>query len=87
MRATIDKEGRIPLGPELQGQLGLKPGDDVVLENRGDEWVIRAARSAEGLCREGNVLVHRGLCTEPMDAVLAQLRDERFQQLSEGLVR
>jgi bifunctional DNA-binding transcriptional regulator/antitoxin component of YhaV-PrlF toxin-antitoxin module len=87
MRATIDQEGRIPLGRELQGQLGLKPGDEVILENRGAEWVIKAAKAEGGLCREGNVLVHRGVCTEPMEMALANLRDERLQQLSEGLTR
>ena len=87
MRATIDSEGRIPLGRELQCQLGLKPGDEVVLENRDGELVIKAANSEGGVYREGNVLVHRGICTEPMDPVLAKLRDERLQQLSEGLTR
>jgi bifunctional DNA-binding transcriptional regulator/antitoxin component of YhaV-PrlF toxin-antitoxin module len=61
MNATIDQEGRIALGQEVQNQLGVQPGDDVLLENRGDEWVIKAAKPATGLCREGNVLVHRGI--------------------------
>lgn len=87
MRATIDHEGRIPLGAELQSQLGLRPGDEVVVENHGGQWVIKAASSNVGLCREGNVLVHCGVCVEPIDRTLSQVRDERFQQLSEGLTQ
>jgi bifunctional DNA-binding transcriptional regulator/antitoxin component of YhaV-PrlF toxin-antitoxin module len=43
MLATIDQEGRIALGPELQTQLGVHPGDAVLLEQRDGEWVIKAA--------------------------------------------
>src|SRR4051812_13218311 len=39
MRATIDPQGRIPLGPTLQTQLGLGPGDEVIVEERGGELV------------------------------------------------
>lgn len=49
--------------------------------------VIKPAKCDVGLCREGNVLVHRGVCVEPIDRALGQVRDERFQQLSEGLTR
>jgi bifunctional DNA-binding transcriptional regulator/antitoxin component of YhaV-PrlF toxin-antitoxin module len=60
MKATIDGDGRIELGSELQSQLGVQPGDDVLLEKQGNEWVIKSAKSANGLCMEGNILVHRG---------------------------
>lgn len=60
MIATIDQEGRIVLGPELQTQLGVHPGDVVLLEQRDGEWIIKAAKAESGLCWEGNVLVHRG---------------------------
>ncbi len=86
MKATIDHAGRIQLGKELQIRLGVKPGDEVVLEQRGDEWVIMPAQ-APGLCWEGNVLVHRGVCAEPLDEELARLREERPRDLSEGLGR
>jgi len=87
MKATIDHQGRIPLGRELQDQLGVKPGDEVVLESRGSEWIIKAAHSNAGLCREGNVLVHRGVCTQPIDQAVDNLRNERLQELGEGLLR
>jgi hypothetical protein len=37
-----------------------------------------------GLCYEGNVLVHRGVCTPGSD-VLREDRDERMRQLTQGL--
>jgi bifunctional DNA-binding transcriptional regulator/antitoxin component of YhaV-PrlF toxin-antitoxin module len=85
MRATIDQEGRIALGPELQKQLGVHPGDDVDLEQRSGEWTIKAARAKTGLCFEGNVLVHRGSSPASSDDPLASVRGERLEQLNEGL--
>jgi bifunctional DNA-binding transcriptional regulator/antitoxin component of YhaV-PrlF toxin-antitoxin module len=84
MKATIDREGRIPLTDEFQKQLGVQPGDEVVLEPRGSELVIKAAHAKAGLCYEGNVLVHRGTCT-PRSDVLETDRDERMDHLCQGL--
>jgi bifunctional DNA-binding transcriptional regulator/antitoxin component of YhaV-PrlF toxin-antitoxin module len=84
MKATIDTQGRIALDIAFQKQLGVQPGDDVVLEARGDELVIKAANGKTGLCYEGQVLVHRGTCTRHGD-FLADNRDERMEQLSQGL--
>ena len=84
MKATIDREGRIALAKELQAQLGVQPGDEVVLENQHGAWVIKSAGTDTGLCHEGNVLVHRGRSPAPSDELLA-VREERLRQLSTGL--
>ena len=83
MITTIDSQGRIALGHEVQNQLGVRPGDDLVLEHRGDEWVIKAAAKT-GLAWEGNVLVYRGESPQNFDIVgfIDALRDERDAELS-----
>jgi bifunctional DNA-binding transcriptional regulator/antitoxin component of YhaV-PrlF toxin-antitoxin module len=86
MIATIDREGRIVLDQELQKQLGVQPGDDVVVEPRGAELVIKAVNGKTGLCHEGNVLVHRGTCVTQNDDLAAD-RDDRMAQLCQGLPR
>ncbi|HTU20013.1 MAG TPA: hypothetical protein VMG10_18255 [Gemmataceae bacterium] len=53
-------------------------------ERRGDERIINATAGESGLCYEGNVLVHRGTCT-PKKCQLEAERDERMEQLSQGL--
>lgn len=85
MKTTIDEQGRITLDPEIQLRLGVHPGDEVVLETRGEECVITPARPGTGLIREGEVLVHRALSVSP-ETGLSDDRDERFQQLTEGLL-
>jgi bifunctional DNA-binding transcriptional regulator/antitoxin component of YhaV-PrlF toxin-antitoxin module len=87
MKAVIDRDGRIALTREVQSQLGVKPGDEVVFETQNNGVLIKAAHAATGLCWEGNVLVHRGTSGELADSGLQQLRDERFEQLLEPEVQ
>lgn len=87
MKTTIDNEGRIQLGTEIQTQLGVKPGDEVVLENRDGLWVIRPAATHFGLCWKSNVLVHNGVCVRPVDQLVGEFREERLHDLSRGSSR
>jgi AbrB family looped-hinge helix DNA binding protein len=87
MKRTIDEAGRIELPADLRMQLGVNPGDELELEQRAGEWVIRPSRVDSGLCWEGNVLVHKGrnIGHAAIDDVIEQVRNERLDQLSEGL--
>ena len=87
MKTTLDQTGRIELPLSVQAQLGVKAGDEVLLENHGGQWVIKAARDQSGLCWRGNVFVHEGVCPQPVDQVLSQIREERIEDLSEGSAR
>jgi hypothetical protein len=52
------------------------------MEQRGSELIIKAANGNTGLCREGNLLVHRGSCTEPVEEALEAFRKQRLENLS-----
>ena len=87
MKTMIDSSGRIQLPQDLQTQLGVRPGDEVVFEERAGEWIIRSAQAESGLGWEGNVLVHRGTTVTgaTVEELLGEIRDERFRQLTNGL--
>ena len=84
MKTTIDRDGRITLATDIQQRLGVRPGDDVILESRGNEFVLKAANAETGLAYEGNVLVHRGSCIETGEQPATD-RDARMEQLSQGI--
>lgn len=86
MRARIDHKGRIKLNDELREQMNLHPGDEVVFENRDGTWVLSTERSPSALEWKGDVLVHQGSTSKPVDETLQELREERLQKLSEGLL-
>ena len=87
MKTTIDSSGRILLPEDLQAQLGVKPGDEVVLEERAGEWVSRSPPAESGLAWEGNVLVHRGttVTDATVEDLIDEIRDERFRHATDGL--
>ena len=60
MKATLDSQGRIQLPADVQQLLGVKPGDEVLLEPHADQCVIRRDEGSSALQWKGNVLVHRG---------------------------
>ena len=81
MTSIVNEQGRLELPPEVTTQLGLKPGDRVLVETGSDQCVLRPIRSDAGLRWEGNVLVHQGVGA---NASVADLRDERLNRLAEG---
>ncbi len=85
MKATLDSDGRIQLPSTVQLQLGVKPGDEVVLDSQEGQCVIRPDKATVGLCREGNVLIHRGISNDGAEEILKKAREERLNQLGEGL--
>lgn len=86
MKTTIDDSGRIQLPEDLQARLGVKPGDEVVLEERSGEWIIRPASTTTGLCWEGDVLVHQGTSAIGIgvEEVIDEMHEQRLHQLAEG---
>lgn len=87
VKATLDEAGRIALPAALQAQLGVKAGDEVLLEEQGGVRILRAARPPAGLCWKGNVLVHEGVSPMPLDQGVSQDRHDRMDSLAESLPR
>jgi AbrB family looped-hinge helix DNA binding protein len=81
MTSTVNELGRLELPPEVIAQLGLKPGDRVLVETDNNQVVLRPVRHEAGLSWEGNVLVHQGVGTTPS---AAELQNERLNRLNGG---
>ncbi|HEV3386133.1 MAG TPA: AbrB/MazE/SpoVT family DNA-binding domain-containing protein [Gemmata sp.] len=80
MTSTVNELGRLELPPEVTAQLGLKPGDCVIVETDNGQCVLRPVRNDTGLRWEGNVLVHQGIGA---DTSVQELRDEFLNRLGE----
>ena len=84
MKATLNSDGQIQPPLEVQTQLGVKPGDEIVLEPQNGVCVLRAGDAPTGLVREGNVLVHHGVSESPIDAALDEVRKKRLHEAAES---
>jgi formylmethanofuran dehydrogenase subunit D len=80
MQTIIDAQGRIALEPALLGQLGVAPGDAILVEPRGGEIVLRPVSPRAGLARVGDVLVHVGVSDWAQDEADA-VREGRLDAL------
>jgi AbrB family looped-hinge helix DNA binding protein len=89
VKTIVDEAGRIQLPEAVRTQLGVKSGDEVVLEERAGEWVLKSANTVTGLSWEGNVLVHKGasMTSATIEDVIDQARNERFHELTEGITQ
>jgi bifunctional DNA-binding transcriptional regulator/antitoxin component of YhaV-PrlF toxin-antitoxin module len=81
MKMTLDSQGRIQLPVTVQTQLGVKPGDDLFLEQQDSLWFICSKSDAAGLAWKDNVLVHQGTGTALADDSIGQIREQRLEQL------
>lgn len=43
MKTLLDNSGRIQLPDFVQAQLGVKPGDELALEEENGKWLIKVA--------------------------------------------
>ena len=74
---VLDEAVQLPEGTVVQ--VAVRP-----VQNCRDDRITQATAAESGLCYEGNVLVHRGVCA-PINCQLEAERDERMEQLSQGL--
>ncbi len=88
MKTVVDEAGRIQLPEVVRTQLGVKPGDEVILEDRAGEWVLKPANTQTGLCWEGTVLVHKGMSmtSGTIEDVIDQGRNDRFRLVTDGFM-
>jgi AbrB family looped-hinge helix DNA binding protein len=75
-RARIDKAGRILIPSKLRTELGVAPGDPVVLEMSGDELRVRPYRQA---IREAQAIIRKYIPDQArslVDELIAERRED-----------
>lgn len=89
MKTIMDEVGRIQLPEDVRTQLGVKPGDEVVLEERAGEWVLKSVHVPTGLSWEGDILVHKGtsVTSATIEDLIDEDRNERFRHLTKGFTQ
>lgn len=56
--ASLDKRGRVVIPKELRQELGLKPDQNVIIELRGKEIILKPALEVEKFIEELKGCVH-----------------------------
>ncbi|MCI0420051.1 MAG: hypothetical protein L0387_14910 [Acidobacteria bacterium] len=81
MKVVLDEEGKIQLPEAVKSQLRLRPGDPVSLEQHEEEWILRRFNSEAPLHWKDQVLVYNGAIADSSECLLAQLRENRMDEI------
>lgn len=81
METTLDKFGRVLIPKKLRERLGLEPYDALELELEEGRLTLLPRRTAPPLRRKGRVLVVESKAAGDLNQTLAQLREERLDEL------
>jgi AbrB family looped-hinge helix DNA binding protein len=83
MKLRLDKLGRVVLPKPLRARYGLRPGTELEVNERAQEFALRPAQTALSLVNQGGVWVHHGVPHGDLDfdAVIREDREDRFKHL------
>lgn len=84
MKTTLNRFGRVVVPKDIRDRLGLRPGTEIEIDEKGNEVVLKPVEHEPSLMVKEGILVYSGKATGDIrDAVRAQ-REERVKQLSSG---
>ena len=84
MRTTLDKFGRIVIPKQVRKDLGIEPGAELTVEERGEEIHVKPVRDAAPLAVKEGILVYRGAAEGDLTKVVQAHRGERLRKLGRG---
>ena len=83
----LDKAGRVVLPKDLRDKLRLEAGDELMVEETGEQIILRPVRAQPTLKKERGVWVYQGArgaerSTDPLPNLIDAARDKRLRELS-----
>lgn len=82
MEATVDKFGRIVIPKRVRDDLGIKAGTVVLLEEKGQEVILRPQPVEPELISIDGVLVYSGTADEDITEAVRAHREKRIGKLA-----
>ena len=82
---SLDKAGRVVLPKDLRDKLRLEAGDELLVEESGEQIVLRPVRARGTLKKERGVWVYQGVrgakrSEESLPDVIDATREERLRE-------
>lgn len=84
---SLDKAGRVVLPKDLRDKLRLEAGDELLVEETGEEIILRPVRAEPTLKKERGVWVYQGQSraersNESLPDLIDAAREKRLRELS-----
>lgn len=82
METTLDKFGRVVIPKEIRDDLGLKPGEVLMVEKFDDEVILKPLREETPIKVKEGVLVYSGTATGNIIEAVRAHREERIRKVA-----
>jgi AbrB family looped-hinge helix DNA binding protein len=84
---SLDKAGRVVLPKDLRDKLRLEAGDELLVEETGEQIILRPVRAQPTLKKERGVWVYQGeraakRSNESLPDLIDAAREKRLRELS-----
>ena len=84
---SLDKAGRVVLPKDLRDKLRLEAGDELLVEETGEQIILRPVRAQPTLKKERGVWVYQGQreaeqSNESLPDLIDAAREKRLRELS-----
>jgi AbrB family looped-hinge helix DNA binding protein len=84
---SLDKAGRVVLPKDLRDKLRLEAGDELLVEETGEQIILRPVRAQRTLKKERGVWVYQGArgaerSNESLPDLIDAAREKRLRELS-----
>jgi AbrB family looped-hinge helix DNA binding protein len=84
MKTTLDRFGRVVVPKDIRDRLGLRPGMEVEIDEKGSEVVLKAVDHEPALMVKEGILVYAGTATGDLRSALHVHRGERLKKAAFG---
>jgi AbrB family looped-hinge helix DNA binding protein len=82
MKTTIDRFGRLVVPKTIRERLGLRPGDEIEIEEQDNRIVLKNVEERYPLQVEDGVLIFSGTASSDLLVSVTRHREERLSKLS-----
>jgi AbrB family looped-hinge helix DNA binding protein len=84
MKTTMDRFGRVVVPKDIRDRLGLRPGAEVDIDEKGNEVVLKPVEHEPSLMVKKGILVYSGNATGDVSGAVQAHREERLKKVASG---
>jgi AbrB family looped-hinge helix DNA binding protein len=84
MKTTLDRFGRVVVPKDIRDRLGLRPGAEIEIDEKGNEVVLKPVEHEPPLMVKEGILVFSGTATGDIRGAVRAHREERLRQAASG---
>jgi len=84
MKTTLDRFGRVVVPKDIRDRLGLRPGAEIEIDEKGNEVVLKPVEHEPPLMVKEGILVFSGTATGDIRGAVRAHREGQLRQAASG---